>query len=70
MTLRDAAQILANGVSSIGVYGTQPVDPWQVKQIAREWLELTKDAAWAAPAPMPTLWQRLFRRAAPGERGE
>lgn len=67
MDMRDAAKILAAGVNSIGVYGSQPVEPWQVKQIAAEWLELTKDAAWAKPAPRASLWRRIFGRAAQGE---
>lgn len=62
MNLREAAEILAAGVNSIGVYGSRPVDPWQVKQIAREWLKLTEQAAWAKPAPKPSLLQRLGLR--------
>jgi hypothetical protein len=67
MNLRDAAEILAAGVNTIGVYGSQPVDPWQVKQIACEWLKLTNDPALAKPAPKPSLLQRIGLRRGAGQ---
>lgn len=62
MELEDAAKTLADRCCGVSVYG-DAVEPWQVKQIAREWLKLTEGDRWRTPpASRRTLWQRLFGR--------
>lgn len=67
MSLRDAAKILANGTHRIGVSGRVPVEPWQVEQIAKEWLELTESAACAKAPKKPSLLRRLFSNGGSGQ---
>jgi len=65
MELHEAAEILAKSCHRIGVSGSRGVEPWQVSQIAREWLKLTEGDRWRAPRePARGFWRRLFRRAA------
>lgn len=63
MELYEAAEILAKGCRGISVYGDRGVAPWQVSQIASEWLKLTEGDRWRQPIEKPSgFWRRLLRR--------